>query len=113
ARGFPIGCFILSEPQQHLGVRPFALQGRNPVLAQVTGAGHLLLDGQQRATAIATAFLDPWRNPEHANAEFALWIDLEPLLQSAQSDHAFRLLTRSHPWGYQRQDPASRLSTSA
>ena len=112
-RGFPIGCFILSQPQPHLGVKPFAPLRGAPGLENVTGTGHLLLDGQQRATAIATAFLDPWRNPEQVDAEFAFWIDLEPLQKSAQSDHAFRLLTRSHPWGYQRQDPAERLSTSA
>jgi len=111
-RGFPIGCLILSEP--HLGAKPFAPQGKEPTSdTPIMSAGHLLLDGQQRATAIAVAVLDPWRNPEHVAAEFALWVDLEPPQKSVQSDHAFRLLTRSHPWGYQRQNPADRLSTSA
>ena len=112
-RGFPIGCFILSEPQPHLGAKEFRTQGRANEAAANTAGGNLLLDGQQRATAIATAFLDPWRIPAHANAEFVLWIDLEPPPQSGPSDHAFRLLTRSHPWGYQRANPAERLSTSA
>jgi hypothetical protein len=80
---------------------------------KVAATGHLLLDGQQRSTAIATGFLDPWRNPKQADAEFALWVDLEPLQNSVQSEYVFRLLTRSHPWGYQRQNPEQRLSTSA
>lgn len=114
-RGFPIGCFILSEPQPHLGTKEFRTQGRANEVAARTSAGHLLLDGQQRATAIATAFVDPWGNPAYArgDAEFVLWIDLEPPPQSGKSDHAFRLLTRSHPWGYQRSDEAERLSTTA
>jgi Protein of unknown function DUF262 len=112
-RGFPIGCFILSEPRPHLLAKPFAPQINAHAPDRCTAAGHLLLDGQQRSTAIAVAFLNPWRNSEHSNAEFALWVDLEPPENSVQSDHAFRLLTRSHPWGYQRQDAKERLSTSA
>ena len=114
-RGFPIGCFILSEPQPHLGAKEFRTQRRAKETVTTTSGGHLLLDGQQRSTAIATAFLDPWRNPAYANgkAEFVLWIDLEPPPQSGQSDHSFRLLIRSHPWGYQRANAAERLSTSA
>ena len=114
-RGFPIGCFILSEPRPHLGARKFRLQENANEAAPARSGGHLLLDGQQRSTAIATAFLDPWRNSADANGkpEFVLWIDLEPPPPSAKSHHAFRLLTRSHPWGYQRANAAERLSTSA
>lgn len=122
-RGFPVGCLILSEPQPQLGAKPFVLQrqeNKEHMHGSVTvenkivnGYGNLLLDGQQRSTAIATAFLDPWQNPEHAHAEFALWIDLEAPQQATRSNHVFRLLTRSHPWGYKRQDTTERLSTSA
>jgi hypothetical protein len=114
-RGFPIGCLILSEPQPHLGTKPFPLQreAREEGADSSNGHGNLLLDGQQRSTAIAVAFLDPWRNPEHVNAEFALWVDLEPPQKSMQSNYVFRLLTLSHPWGYKRQNSAERLSTSA
>ena len=110
-RGFPIGCLILSEPQTHLGSKPFALQKG---MGQKDVPEHLLLDGQQRSTSIAIGFLNPWREISHEEkAEFALWLDLEPPAQSSQVRHVFRLLTRSHPWGYQRQNPTERLSTSA
>ena len=62
-RGFPIGCFILSEPQPHLGARNSGPREEQMKLPQLLLEGHLLLDGQQRSTAIATGFLDPWRNP--------------------------------------------------
>ena len=110
-RGFPIGSLILAEPRSHLGLKPFAPQ--KGMLPDTADAGHLLLDGQQRSTAIALAFLDPWRNIDHRNADFALWVDLEAPPPSLQNDYVFRLLTCSHPWGYQRQDPAQRLSISA
>ena len=73
---------------------------------------YLLLDGQQRCTAIAVGFLNPWGISGHADAEFALWVDLEAPESADVRDHAFRLLTRSHPWGYQRQNPGDRLSAS-
>lgn len=110
-RGFPIGSLILAEERQHLGSKPFATQVVGPN-GPVEG-GHLLLDGQQRSTAIALGFLDPWRNPDHGRADFALWVDLEAPPPNLPNDYVFRLLTRSHPWGYQRQNPGERLSTSA
>ena len=95
-----------------MAVQPFALQrtGSPPDWSQ--HPDYLLLDGQQRCTAIAVGFLNPWGISGHADAEFALWVDLEAPESADVRDHVFRLLTRSHPWGYQRQNPGDRLSAS-
>ena len=62
----------------------------------------LLLDGQQRATAIALAFCNPWGS-NSPSYPMALWVDITPP-ESNYTDRAFmfRLLTHAHPWGYQR-----------
>ena len=67
-------------------------------------ATHHLLDGQQRSNAIALGFLNAWvATSEEATA--ALWLDLEAPAVSAKDDRefVFRVLTRTHPWGYRYQ----------
>jgi hypothetical protein len=74
-QGFPIGAFLLSpiERPEDLVIRgsqegKYQQAGRLP-------ATHHLLDGQQRSTAIALGFLDPWQTEERCKG--TLWVDLE------------------------------------
>lgn len=90
-RGFPIGSFVLSQDG--------------------TGAGKLyLLDGQQRATAIFMGHHNPWSNGKQRAWKLIkdvpiLWVDLVgPDEKGDPKKFTFRLVTRSHPWGYQRED---------
>ena len=110
-RGFPIGSFILSPPNDDLLRQDFKLQQRRPLSSSRTYT-HLLLDGQQRATAIALAFYDLWRQ-KNVNAPAALWVDLAPPPPERQVAYVFRVLTRAHPWGYRRSNPQETLSASA
>ena len=57
-----------------------------------------LLDGQQRATAIALGF--------NMKDEAMLWLDLG----EENNDPCFRLVTKHHPWGYQRKDNTKKLT---
>src|SRR5579871_1449421 len=92
-RGFPVGTFILASPQDAQS------QKRE------------LLDGQQRATAIAFGFFDPWAENmptedlwriRWANVPI-LWLDLAEA-ENPEIKFGFRLVTRSQPWGYERKD---------
>lgn len=104
-RGFPIGSFILSPPNAALLRQDFKLQKTRKTPT------HLLLDGQQRATAIALAFNNLWLPTEAAEA--ALWVDLAAPPPNRQVAYVFRALTRAHPWGYLRSDPQAILSADA
>lgn len=73
-----------------------------------------LFDGQQRATAIALGFYNPWSDDhptEIGNAKSlpTIWVDLYPMettgnsekpILPKNSERLFRVLTVSHPWGY-------------
>ncbi|MDR0899964.1 MAG: DUF262 domain-containing protein [Lactobacillaceae bacterium] len=94
-RGFPIGSFLFS----------------------ITGDGHYnLMDGQQRATAIALGFFnqyesdrfDFWRleDPDHFQT---VWLDLAPK-EFGNNKYLIRVTTRSHPWGYKAKNNGDRLS---
>jgi len=96
-RGFPIGSFLV------------AANGTNK---------KDLLDGQQRATAIAMGYYNPWY--ENKNADFfspkfkqdeihktvpVLWLDIDPIEGSPKGEHKNfiflpRIITQTHPWGY-------------
>ena len=96
-RGFPIGSFLISEND-----------GK--------GLKKDLLDGQQRATAIAMGFYNPWDESQHPNFYSSkykspqktvpvLWLDLavkDGTSLGEKDDGLFlpRLVTQSHPWGY-------------
>lgn len=78
-----------------------------------------LLDGQQRSTSISIAYLNPFsiNTPKQLlNIQRnipSVWIDLVPLQNSAHGlKFGIRVLTRSHPWGYQLNDNRKPLSTS-
>ena len=94
-REYPVGSFLLSENK---GVKE-------------------LFDGQQRATSIALGFYNPWEKHEgkvqigNDKSLPTIWVDLSPSVEqradgtkvkvmSANSAYLFRVLTKSHPWGY-------------
>lgn len=110
-RDFPIGSFILSRPNATLLRQDFKLQTTNADKPPRPPT-HLLLDGQQRATAIALAFDDIWLRKEDA-AKAALWVDLAAAPSGRQVAYVFRVLTRAHPWGYRRSNPQDTLGVSA
>jgi len=97
-RGFPIGSFLLSRSEDEK---------------------LFLLDGQQRATSIAIGFYNPWnKNLDEKNNFWSLknipivWIDLVPSEKTNTQKFVIRVITQSHPWGYQRKDNNSILSVS-
>jgi len=105
-RRFPIGAFVIAPPNEALKRKNFKLQSDQQASPEAT---HLLLDGQQRATGIALGFLDIWADGIE-DAKSAIWVELAPPPQNRDVDFVFRVVTRSHPWGYKRNDPDSPLS---
>jgi len=91
-RGYPIGAMLLSREGENL----------------------MLLDGQQRATSIALGFYNPWEeDTDHignANNLPVVWIDVNPRKKTETQEFVFRVVTRSHPWGYQLQHNEKILS---
>ncbi len=108
-RSFPIGSFIVSPPNKELLSQNYKFQSQNSSRPQ---GNYLLLDGQQRATAVALAFDNVWLRSDDA-AKGALWVDLGDAPESRQVEFVFRVLTRAHPWGYRRTNPDEILSSSA
>ena len=106
ARGFPIGAFLLAPFNPARGQQNAKYQQGK------VAANYHLLDGQQRATAIALGFLDPWTAPTPA-PQAVLWVDLAPPTEPGDVSTVFRVLTRSHPWGYRRNKPEAPLSIAA
>lgn len=96
-RGYPIGAVLMSQTEK---VKE-------------------LLDGQQRSTSIALGFTNPFKLKEKIEI-FNLkknipvvWIDLKPVYESKYGlKYGIRVLTRSHPWGYQLNDHRQTLSTT-
>jgi len=96
-RGFPVGSFLVADN---------GTERKD------------LLDGQQRATAIAMGFYNPWdegQKPDFFSSKFKdieksvpiLWLDLgfkDNESGGVNNDFIFlpRLVTQSHPWGYRK-----------
>lgn len=95
-RGYPIGSFLLSKSADEK---------------------LFLLDGQQRATSISLGFHNPW-NIQGENNFWSLkkiptvWIDLNPKEKTPTQKYVIRVVTQSHPWGYQRANNSSILSVA-
>ncbi len=106
-RGFPIGSFLLTHYNRNLGERNL------PLAQNVQKPKYHLLDGQQRWNAILLGLDNIWTSPRIAipnGQQHALWIDLEPAERRRDAPQfVFRVVTRSHPWGYQRDNPRNRL----
>lgn len=105
-RGFPIGAFLVAPYSDERGVQQLRLRDQ-----RVTDPTHHLLDGQQRATGIALGFLNPWQeaNKGHEIINGALWLDLGDSPVGRDAEYIFRVLTRSHPWGYRRNEERGTL----
>lgn len=96
-RGYPVGSFVLSRKAD-------------------SADAYELLDGQQRASAICLGFHNPMgqeNDPAGATEKFfrtstaniLVFIDLaRPNAEYDNRKYVFRVITRSHPWGYRRQE---------
>ena len=104
-QSFPIGSFIVSPHDPKFGSQRYRYQKRS-----ISKPTHLLLDGQQRATGIALGFLDPWKKSGFSDVKSLMWIDLARPPVGRDVSFLFRVVTSSHPWGYLRSDPTSRIS---
>lgn len=102
-KGYPIGSLMLSQEA-----------------TEDEEIKYMLLDGQQRATSIAIGFNDPWGNnnrSEIGNAKNlpVVWVDIaeeEKNDGTKSNNYTFRVVTRSHPWGYQLKDNSQKLSVA-
>ena len=92
-RGYPVGSFIFAP-------------------ADDEKKADSLLDGQQRATSIGLAFADPSIHKDVFNAKDILFfLDLKIPEEKDTRAYVFRVITKSHPWGYNREsnrDPLTR-----
>ncbi|MBS9525946.1 DUF262 domain-containing protein [Litoribacter alkaliphilus] len=93
-RGYPVGSFVISKP------------------TQMDDSLELLLDGQQRATCISLAFNDGTFRDSEKNLKIFVDIDPKPLPDGDSRKYVFRVITKSHPWGYQLADNKKRLTAS-
>lgn len=95
-RGFPIGSFLFSK----------------------SGGKLYLMDGQQRSTSIFIGHFNPYKSNSEINiwsikGELpVLWIGIKPDTLPDSSKYLFRLVTRSHPWGYQATNNDKKLSVA-
>ena len=82
-REFPMGSFLLTS----------------------TGDNLMLIDGQQRATSLALGYYNPWEEDVQRLGNVknlpVIWMDVSPKSITENSEYVFRVVTRSHPWGYQ------------
>jgi Protein of unknown function DUF262. len=94
-RGFPVGSLLLSKHDN---------------------GEYDLLDGQQRATSIALGYYNPWEQEKYSFWSLkkipVIWIDLLPNEITNTQKFVIRIITQSHPWGYQRKDNNSILTIS-
>ncbi|KGO93193.1 DUF262 domain-containing protein [Flavobacterium subsaxonicum] len=89
-RGYPLGAFVFS----------------------VNGDKALeLLDGQQRSTAICLGFGN--ETFRHSIKSFSVFIDLIEPDYDDERKFIVRVITRSHPWGYSKNDNSKTLSVEA
>jgi|GEM_PF-687525 len=89
-RGYPVGSFVLSPKKN----APDKFE---------------MLDGQQRATAICLGF-EKKTFREETKDHYKLFIDLELPKPGDMREFIFRVITKSHPWGYSRTENSKTLS---
>lgn len=89
------------------------------VLMSIANDQRELLDGQQRSTSIALGYYNPFDTTifnGFLNLKEnipSVWIDLKPMERNNQGlKFGIRVLTRSHPWGYQLLNHRQTLSMS-
>jgi len=91
-RGFPVGAFVIAHNK-------------------LSNTPSLLLDGQQRATAICLGF--ETETFKKSQDKIKIFIDLEGPKQGDTRKYIFRVITRSHPWGYKRNDNTKPLDSES
>lgn len=115
-RGFPIGSLVVSPILKRQKTRPGTHATDLPWGDAYT---HHLLDGQQRANAIALGYLHPpftSDTKKPAVPKTLLWLDLAPLeleplsfknvagFKSSTRSYLLRVTTEAHPWGFKVSD---------
>lgn len=97
-RGYPIGAFVVTAKEENCSIE--------------------LLDGQQRASAICLGFYNPLLESQidvfkTSNEKIMVFIDLENSDKSKNDNrkYVFRVITKSHPWGYQKIDNQKTLDS--
>jgi hypothetical protein len=94
-RNIPVGAMVLS---------PISSEMRGQLReSAATTSGYFLLDGQQRANAIATAYRPFIPQEIHSAKGHApiLWLDLAPHDKAdSRCAFSFYLTTTAHPWGF-------------
>ena len=88
-RGYPIGAIVLSK--------------------NLDNNKYEILDGQQRLTAISLGFNQQIFR-ENLNS-FKIFIDIAPIDWNEDRKYIFRVITKSHPWGYQNSDNTKPLTS--
>jgi hypothetical protein len=98
-RGFPAGSIIVNERDDSNNIE--------------------LLDGQQRTTSIALGFADienlqKSHNIFNSTSEhIRIFLDTEkPEIEKTGRHYVFRVITKSHPWGYKKIDNKKSLSVA-
>lgn len=99
-RGLPIGSFVVCQKLEEQKISSDSDDEQ---------FSHHLLDGQQRANAIALGFDDQQSNGKNKRA--SLWLDLVPPDDKSTRCFLFRVTTEAHPWGYAKGDQAGIIST--
>ena len=92
SKGIPVGSIILSEKVSEIRRGRMADEIKKSNTEDIT---HEIIDGQQRTTAIATAFADPWNGNFKGNPPAMLWVSWDK-----ENDFKFHLTTKQHPWGF-------------
>ncbi len=110
-RGFPIGslvvCDLLKTQNTRKGIHSESNPETGTCKEKKRNYTHHLLDGQQRANAIALGYLDPFRVEEQGaplDPDTLLWLDLTPSPERFHSTstrtYLLRVTTTAHPWGF-------------
>lgn len=114
-RGFPIGAFVVCDRLDGQGGKVGRHAEGADGVDRDEGFSHHLLDGQQRANAIALGFSDPFADSASGAIDVArraaLWLDLSPPKPTSTTTRRFlfRVTTQPHPWGFDRTDDAESL----
>lgn len=116
-RGFPIGSLVACRrlPAKIQSTRSGAVAGSGKPWPEDQYTHHLL-DGQQRANALALGYLDPFtaNDKKEPNPDTILWLDLDPsndkppaadkFPAASTRHHLLRVTTKAHPWGFKVSD---------
>lgn len=118
-RGFPIGSLVVTPLLESQKKRSGAHADNADKLPWGDAYTHHLLDGQQRANAIALGYLDPpfaSAASKQVEPHTLLWLDLAPQgaeqlslgsvqgFESSTRSYLLRVTTQAHPWGFKVSD---------